>query len=365
MTGKPSRRERVRSAMVTIPYLPRPAAGERWPRRRRTANLVPVPHPSTDTPPPEPGRPGASDTPGAPDATGRPGPAAPGSDGIRADEPLVTGAESAWSAARFVRLGAARPGPAARRARWFGVPLVPLLTAALVAGAFLSVRGGPDGVGLADGHPGGDPIGAPSAVDERGAAPAEPTRTADGATADTPGAATPTHTAGTDGPPTRPAPEDRARTPRAGTSPTPLRSGKTAPGPVATPSTGATPTGRPSGDRRPGHAVSFEALRVGECFDIDRDAPGTALRRRCDTPHHAELIARPRLVGTFATDQAVREAATLLCREPLRRKAARQPLGTRWKTFVQYPYRTSHLLGADTVACSLAATSGRLTGRLQ
>ncbi|MCZ0982666.1 hypothetical protein O1L60_37385 [Streptomyces diastatochromogenes] len=119
----------------------------------------------------------------------------------------------------------------------------------------------------------------------------------------------------------------------------------------------------PGGRRRPS-GTSFDALRVGDCFDIDRDAPGTALRRACGTPHRAELVARPRLVGTFATDEAVREAATLLCREPLRRKAARQPLGTRWTTFVQYPYRTSHLLGADTVACSLAVTSGTLSHRL-
>ncbi|MYV69076.1 hypothetical protein GT043_24670, partial [Streptomyces sp. SID2131] len=76
----------------------------------------------------------------------------------------------------------------------------------------------------------------------------------------------------------------------------------------------------------------------------------------------------PRLTGRYATDRAVREAATELCREPLRRKAARQPFGTRWTTFVQYPYRTSHLLGSDTVACSLAvpsATGGRISHRLR
>ncbi len=64
----------------------------------------------------------------------------------------------------------------------------------------------------------------------------------------------------------------------------------------------------------------------------------------------------------------MKEAAAALCREPLRRKAARQPLGTRWTTFVQYPYRTSHLLGSDTVACSLVAPStagGRISHRLR
>ncbi|MFE5589959.1 hypothetical protein [Streptomyces sp. NPDC056549] len=333
-----------------------------------------MPHPPTDipltdTPPPEPGRPGASDTPRAPEPDrASPAPLSPGPGAT------APGAESAWSA-RFVRLGAPRPGPAARRARWFGVPLVPLLTAALVAGAFLTARGGAEGGGLADGRTGGDPAGVPSPVVTSGTGPAAPTP-ADGTepatstptdargTADTPSAGTPTHSSTTGATPTRTAPEGRAGRPQDSSSPTRHRSGNTDPA-GGTPSTGTTPSGRPKGDRRTVPPVSFEALRVGECFDIDRDAPGTALRRRCDTPHHAELIARLRLVGTFATDQAVREAATLLCREPLRRKAARQPLGTRWTTFVQYPYRTSHLLGADTVACSLATTTGTLSHRLQ
>ncbi|WP_426368174.1 hypothetical protein [Streptomyces sp. E-08] len=333
-----------------------------------------MPHPPTDipltdTPPPEPGRPGASDTPGAPEpdrASPSPLPPGPGA--------TAPGAESVWSA-RFVRLGAPRPGPAARRARWFGVPLVPLLTAALVAGAFLTARGGAEGSGLADGRTGGDPAGVPSPVVTSGTGPAAPTPAdgtgpaaptpADGAgTAGTSSPGIPAHSSTTGATPTPTAPEDGAGRPQDSTSPTPHRSGSTGPA-GGTPSTGTTPSGLPTGDRSSVRPVSFEALRVGECFDIDRDAPGTALRQRCDTPHHAELIARLRLAGTFATDQAVREAATLLCREPLRRKAARQPLGTRWTTFVQYPYRTSHLLGADTVACSLATTTGTLSHRLQ
>ena len=146
-------------------------------------------------------------------------------------------------------------------------------------------------------------------------------------------------------------------------SPQPSRTPSTAPAETRpTPSTA--PTGAPPAAR----PVSFEALRVGDCFDIDRATPGTALRRDCDTPHDAELVARPRLTGTYADDQRLREAATELCRAPLRAKAARQPLGTRWTTFVQYPYRTSYLLGSDTVACSLAvpsATGDKLTGLLQ
>ncbi|MEU2233819.1 hypothetical protein [Streptomyces vietnamensis] len=260
-----------------------------------------------------------------------------------------------------MRLGAPRPGPAARRARWFGVPLVPLLTATLVTGAFLAAGGGAEGGGLADGRPGGDPVGAPPPAVTGDPGSAAPTPTTGAGPADTPNAGTPTRPSSTGGTPTGTA---SAGNPRGGTAPTPFRSGSTAPAHTA-PATGATPSGPPTGDRLRERPVSFEALSVGDCFDIDRDAPGTVLRRGCDTPHHAELVVRPRLVGTFATDQAVREAATLLCREPLRRKAALQPLGTRWTTFVQYPYRTSHLLGADTVACSLATTSGTLSHPLQ
>ncbi|MFI1716857.1 hypothetical protein [Streptomyces litmocidini] len=271
---------------------------------------------------------------------------------------LTTGAESAWSA-RFVRLGAARPGPAARRARWFGVPLVPLLTAGLVAGAFLTARGGTAGGGLADGPPGGNPDGAPSPVVTGEAEPAFPAPATGAGAADAPSAGTPANPTTTRATPRRTAAGDRAGQQQSGASPSPSRSRSTAP------ATGTTPSGRPTGAPAPERAVSYEALRVGDCFDIDRDAPGTALRRHCDTPHQGELVVRLRLAGTFVTDEAVREAATALCRQPLRRKAARQPLGTRWTTFVQYPYRTSFLLGEDTVACSLAVTHGTLSHRLQ
>ncbi|MGW3560986.1 hypothetical protein ACWDNT_27225 [Streptomyces sp. NPDC000963] len=265
--------------------------------------------------------------------------------------------------------------PTARRTLRFGAPLLPLLTAALVATAFLTLREG--------GENDGNPMGAPSPVATGDAAPPLPPPT-DGPT---PGASG----AGTTGTPT----PGTTRDGRAADGTT--QGGRTADGtPAATAARGATPTGTepegrsphastspapsptrsaapaPSGGRkdgrRPGRPVSFEALRVGDCFDIDRDAPGTAVRRPCDAPHSAELVARPRLTGRYATDRAVREAATELCREPLRRKAARQPFGTRWTTFVQYPYRTSHLLGSDTVACSLAARStigGRISHRLR
>ncbi|WP_432115283.1 hypothetical protein [Streptomyces sp. S1] len=264
---------------------------------------------------------------------------------------------------RSGRLAASRPVPAARRARRLGTPLVPLLTAALVATAFLTVRSG--------GENDGNPAGAPSPVATEDTAMAAPpatgsrspgaTGTPGAGTSDTPTpgttrSGTPAAGAARGGTPTRTEPE--ARSPRTSTSPAPSRTRDTAPA----------PSGGPRGERRPERPVSFEALRVGDCFDIDRGAPGTAVRRPCDTPHSAELVARPRLAGRYATDRAVRETAAELCREPLRRKAARQPLGTRWTTFVQYPYRTSHLLGSDTVACSLAAPSssgGRISHRLR
>ncbi|MFH8574720.1 hypothetical protein OG988_02605 [Streptomyces zaomyceticus] len=349
-----------------------------------------MPHPSTDTPPPD-RRPGEPDPHGASAAPGESGPpvdsAAPGesaprdasdpvgssgrigssghggaTDASRATRPAVpprAGSESGWSP-RLVRLGAPRPGPAARRANRFGVPLVPLLVAALVATAFLAARGGtPQGVSTG-GRPGGAAIGAPvPAVSDDGRTP-EATPSADGGPAGT--RTRDTGAAGTstaDTPTTRTARPQRSAPSGESQAPTssPARSTAT-PRPTA-------PATRGGGSTR---SVSFEALRVGDCFDIDRDAPGTALRRACDTPHRAELVARLRLTGLRATDEAIREAATLLCREPLRRKAARQPAGTRWTTFVQYPYRTSYLLGSDTVACSLAAPSaigGRISHRLQ
>ncbi|MGW2017021.1 hypothetical protein [Streptomyces sp. NPDC001927] len=101
--------------------------------------------------------------------------------------------------------------------------------------------------------------------------------------------------------------------------------------------------------------LPYHRLKPGECFDIDRAAAGSVVRRGCDRPHDAQLVAVVRLTGEHRTDRQIGDAAAALCREPLRRKAAAQPRGTRWTTFVQYPYRSGYLLGADTVACSLTA----------
>ncbi|MET7757734.1 hypothetical protein ABZT27_24000 [Streptomyces sp. NPDC005389] len=278
------------------------------------------------------------------------------------------GSDSGWSP-RIVRLGAPRPGPAARGARRFGVPLVPLLVAGLVATAFVASRGGTEQSLSTGERPGGDQVGAPSpVVSGDGRAEATPPggggptdrRTGDTGAAGVRTTDTPSGAVTSDATPTRTASPHRTADPEKGASATPSRTGgSTATTRPTRPATGGAGAPRP---------VSFDALSVGDCFDIDRGAPGTALRRSCDTPHHAELVARLRLTGLHATDTAIREAATLLCREPLRRKAARQPLGTRWTTFVQYPYRTSYLLGSDAIACSLAATTsgaGTLSRRLQ
>ncbi|MEU9860692.1 hypothetical protein AB0D99_07450 [Streptomyces sp. NPDC047971] len=110
-------------------------------------------------------------------------------------------------------------------------------------------------------------------------------------------------------------------------------------------------------------SVPYERLAPGECFDIDREAPGTVVRRGCDQPHDAQLVTVLRLTGDHGTDEEVRDGAAALCREPLRDEAAEQPYGTRWTTFVQYPYRSGYLLGSDAVACSLAAhTPASATG---
>ncbi len=330
--------------MVTFLYRPLPAPLNGWPRSRRPANLELVPHQSTATPSPD-------RRPGEPEPR---------------DVPHVPHSDSGWSP-RIVRLGAPRPGPAARGARRFGVPLVPLLVAGLVATAFVASRGGTEPSASTAERPGGDQAGAPSPVVSGDAEAIPPggrgsteTRTGDTGTDDGRTADTPTAGVTSDATPSRTASPHRAVGPGELASATPTRTGGTTAPPRPTgPATSGGDSPRP---------VSFEALRVGDCFDIDRGAPGTALPRACDTPHHAELVARLRLTGVHATDTAIREAAALLCREPLRRKAELQPLGTSWTTFVQYPYRTSYLLGSDAVACSLAITStdgGTLSRRLQ
>ncbi|MFE7414562.1 hypothetical protein [Streptomyces laurentii] len=152
-------------------------------------------------------------------------------------------------------------------------------------------------------------------------------------------------------PRTRPGPGDTPQAPASKAAPTAPAKTSGARRTAAS----ATRPARPKGQARP---APYDVLRVGDCFDIDRAAPGTVVRRACDTPHDAQAVARMPLRGRYADDAAVREAAAGLCRAPLRAEAAEQPVGTRWATFVQYPYRTSYLLGADRIVCSLAVPSG-------
>lgn len=192
---------------------------------------------------------------------------------------------------------------------------------------------------------------------------------------DTSGTADPLDPVDPSAAPSGPHPSAQAESP----SPMPVRTAdRTAEGRTEATAT-ATAAPRPSATATPPHQrrvatanpptrTPYDTLRVGDCFDIDRDAPGTVIRRACDTLHDAQVVARPVLTGSYADDRAVRDAAAALCRAPLRVKAAEQPLGTRWTTFVQYPYRTSYLLGEDRIACSLAApsdTGRKLTAPLQ
>ncbi|MFD5324853.1 hypothetical protein [Streptomyces sp. NPDC127092] len=260
------------------------------------------------------------------------------------------------------------PSRDARPPRRPGVVVLPVAVLAAILALSLAVtaRGG-------SGDGDGDPNAMPSA-------PAEPGAGTSGGTTSGRSAGAPAHTAsGTSG--QRPAPQGESPSPLPTQSKRPAtkhpadrdrRVPTTSHPPTGAPTASGTTSPRPrSGEPRrtpPAPAPSpYDGLRVGDCFGIERDAPGTVVRRACDTPHDAELVARLRLTGTYADDGAVRDAAAALCREPLRTKAAEQPLGTRWSTFVQYPYRTSYLLGQTTVACSLAAPTGtaRLTAPLQ
>ncbi|MFF6772182.1 hypothetical protein ACFY8W_01295 [Streptomyces sp. NPDC012637] len=258
------------------------------------------------------------------------------------------------------------PSRDARPPRRPGVVVLPVAAlAAILALSFaVTARGG-----AGDGGPNAMP-----------SAPAVPGAGLSAGTTSGPSAGAPSDTA-SGAPGQRPAAQGESRSPLPAQSKRPTtrrtadrdRREPTAPHPpAAAPTASGTTSPRPRGDatrRTPPAPVPslYDGLRVGDCFDIDRDAPGTVVRRTCGTPHDAELVARLRLTGTYADDGAVRDAAAALCREPLRIKAVGQPLGTRWSTFVQYPYRTSYLLGETTVACSLAAPTGsaRLTAPLQ
>ncbi|MBA2945824.1 hypothetical protein [Streptomyces himalayensis] len=107
-----------------------------------------------------------------------------------------------------------------------------------------------------------------------------------------------------------------------------------------------------------GDDVPYYMLSAGDCFDADDARPGQAAKRSCRRPHDAEVVKVAELNGTYATDAALKKAATELCDEPLAAKAKKQPAGSVRGTLVQYPDTTGYKLGIDKVACSLAADDG-------
>lgn len=343
----PRRRTADRANPTRTARPPRPASPARLSTPPRPASPPRVTRPIRSV------RPAGSVRPATAARPMRVGPPAP-------PYPRGAGSESGWSP-RLVRLGAPRPGPAARRANRFGVPLVPLLVAALVATAFLAARGGtPQGVSTG-GRPGGAAIGAPvPAVSDDGRTP-EATPSADGGPAGTRTRDTGAHAAPR--PPTRrrPAP--------------PVRSGPLPPErarPRRLP-----PPGAPSRPARPPQRRAAVAPRgpspSRRCASATAST-STATRRA--PPSGAPATRR---TGPNSSPGSVSPASGPPTRRSVRRprccavnRCAARPhgsqAGTRWTTFVQYPYRTSYLLGSDTVACSLAAPSaigGRISHRLQ
>uniref|UniRef100_A0AAU2AD06 Septum formation-related domain-containing protein n=1 Tax=Streptomyces sp. NBC_00093 TaxID=2975649 RepID=A0AAU2AD06_9ACTN len=113
-----------------------------------------------------------------------------------------------------------------------------------------------------------------------------------------------------------------------------------------------------------GEEVPYYMLRTGDCFDTDTSHPGQAAKRACDGPHDAEVVKVAELEGSHSTDAALKKAASTLCRSPLERAAAEQPVGTVRGSLVQYPDTASYRLGIDKVACSLAADLGSGTRKL-
>ncbi|GAA3814259.1 hypothetical protein ACFS5L_19080 [Streptomyces phyllanthi] len=107
-----------------------------------------------------------------------------------------------------------------------------------------------------------------------------------------------------------------------------------------------------------GDEVPYYMLKKGDCFNTSDSRPGQAARRSCSTPHDAEVVRMAELEGTYASDAALKKAASALCEKALERKAVRQPAGTVRGTLVQYPDSAGYELGIDSVACSLSADVG-------
>ncbi|MEU2582096.1 hypothetical protein ABZ612_03840 [Streptomyces avermitilis] len=104
-----------------------------------------------------------------------------------------------------------------------------------------------------------------------------------------------------------------------------------------------------------GDEVPYYMLKKGDCFDTGVSRPGQAAKRSCHRPHDAEVVKVTELKGGYATDAALKKAASGLCEAPLAHEEAQQAVGTVRGTLVQYPDTTGYKLGIDKVACSLAA----------
>ncbi|WP_244362564.1 hypothetical protein [Streptomyces aquilus] len=104
--------------------------------------------------------------------------------------------------------------------------------------------------------------------------------------------------------------------------------------------------------------MPYYLLQAGDCFDTDAARPGQAAKRSCQEPHDAEVVKVTELEGDYATDSALKKAASDLCEQTLDSKAESQPEDTVRGILVQYPDTTGYRVGIDDVACSLAADTG-------
>ncbi|MFJ5273269.1 hypothetical protein [Streptomyces sp. NPDC088358] len=73
--------------------------------------------------------------------------------------------------------------------------------------------------------------------------------------------------------------------------------------------------------------VPYYMLGTGDCFDTSAARPGQAAKRPCGAPHDAEVVKVGELNGTYATDTALKKAASALCEPPLEHKRHSSPRG--------------------------------------
>lgn len=74
-----------------------------------------------------------------------------------------------------------------------------------------------------------------------------------------------------------------------------------------------------------GDDVPYYMLQTGDCFNIDDTKPGQATKRSCRAAHDAEVVKVAELEGTYATDAALKKAASALCAKPWTRRRPSSP----------------------------------------